>query len=51
MTEKVKSDPLIFKGFFSNLVNDHVPSDTDSEKKPGSLPGKVKKRDGSLFDS
>ena len=32
MTEKVKSDPLIFKGFFSNLVNDHVPSDTDSEK-------------------
>lgn len=50
MTEKVKSDPLIFKGFFSNLVNDHVPSDTDSEK-TGILARKSEKRDGSLFDS
>lgn len=31
LTEKVKSDPLICKGLFSNLVSDQILSDTDRE--------------------
>lgn len=38
----MKSDPLIFKEFFSNLVSDQVPSDAGREK--SGIPAKTSEK-------